>query len=128
MLSQIVADLSGVPVVKSWFSKWFGGSKPVPVVFPPVKSEKSDLIVVTVSLPPVVSCSHYDVKVAVSLPEFLKPVAAPVPVPAAPVPVPALNNPEIYDSILAPVPSAQSNPVPETPEVVSELPQDTPPA
>jgi len=129
----LAEDLSGAVVsAKSWFSRFLSPVPSVPASPPVLKVAKNDLVVVTVSLPSVWRCSQYDLKVAVSLPELVKP-AAPVPEsvnPAAPVPE-SVNNLQIYDSIEkvrppTPPPSTQTSPESEKNEVAEQI-QDTPP-
>jgi hypothetical protein len=116
-------------VAKGWFSRLWPSPAPAPVL----KIAKNDLVIVTVSLPSVWTCNQYDLKVAVSLPELVKPVRAPaVPEPVAVVPEPvAADNLQIYDSIekvLPPTPpqSIQTSPESEKNEV-AEQNQDKPP-
>jgi len=109
-------------VAKGWFSRLWPSPAPAPVL----KIAKNDLVVVTVSLPSVWTCNQYDLKVAVSLPELVKPVRAPV----VPEPV-AADNLQIYDSIEkvqspTPPPSIQTSPESEKNEV-AEQNQDKPP-
>jgi hypothetical protein len=115
-------------VTKGCFSKLW----PVPAPAPVLKIAKNDLVVVTVSLPSVWMCSQYDLKVAVSLPEFVKPVCIPVvPEPVVPEPVVAVPEPvaadnlQIYDSIEkvqppTPPPSKQTSPESEKNEVAEQ--------
>jgi hypothetical protein len=137
-LSVPVTDLSGsVASAKSWFSKLFSASEvPAPAPASVLKIAKNDLVVVTVSLPSVWSCSQYDLKVAVSLPELVKPakadaeVSVPVPVSVPVIPEP-VNDSQIYDSIEkvpppTPPSSTHTSPESEKNEVVEQI-QDTPP-
>jgi hypothetical protein len=129
-LAMAVSDLSGAVVGKWWPPLWLFGKKPAAsVLSPPVVSvpagdeKKSDLVILSVAHSSFWTCTDYNLKITVSLPESLKgaTVAAvpAVPAVAAAAPAPSevvsqITNQEIYDAIEA----VRSNPESEKTESV----------